>query len=133
LCLETLKRISTVCDIYDLKNLQTNLWLQFIYQSAVSYATFQMKVEAKKALKVFMEETLLFVKKGFELHGDTYFNGIDTWFEKMKVYMNAPRDKKTVLESILPALKHPAFAEILEEKELLLYKKQIEHLLQEMK
>jgi transcriptional regulator with XRE-family HTH domain len=131
LCLETIKRIEKTSEVYDLKNLHPNLWLQFIYQSTVVYASLGWNEKAKEALQTFVDRSLEFVKTGFDLHGDSYFTQISTWFEKMKVFVNAPRDKKSVLESLLPALEHPTFAAFAQDKEFILCKKKIQLALQQ--
>ena len=51
----------------------------------------------------------LFHTKGMILHGDRYFDKIETWLDHSELGKNAPRDKKLVLDSAKQALEHPAF------------------------
>lgn len=129
-CMTTIQRLEAVCTSYDIKELNTNLWLQFVYQKAIFYAQINHKEEAIEALVSFMEESKNFIQKGFEFQGDAYFEQMKDFFEQMKFATNAPRDEKTVLESILPALEHPAFLGLEKEPKIQLGKKNLIHLLE---
>lgn len=129
-CNTTIQRLEAVCASYKMKELNTNLWLQFVYQKAVIYAANGQKEDAVEELNSFIEESIKFIKKGFEFHGDAYFEQIKDCFEQMKLATNAPRDERTVLESILSALEHPAFVGLQEEPKIQLGKKNLIHFLE---
>ena len=76
------------------------------------YAMQNRKQEALEALKIYVEDGISFVKDAMYLHGDNYFDKLDTHFKKIEEYTILPRNKQTVLASIRQDLEHPIFKEI---------------------
>ena len=110
-CEETLKRITTVSQAYDLEHLHPNAIALFYYQGAVTYCMNGKKEEAIQLLQRFVRCLEYILREdAFILHGDNYFDKLDVWIEQLDLEGNAPRDKKIICESGLQALKHPAFA-----------------------
>lgn len=107
-CDITIRRISAVIDTYDLENLHPNTTLQFHYQAAIFYCAYQQKEQALEELNHFVTGTLAFLKKGITLHGDTYFNRLDEWFDQFTLGIEAPRNDKVVFHSAVQALDNPA-------------------------
>ena len=48
------------------------------------------------------------------LHGDSYFDRLDVWIDRLPLGDMAPRDKAFARQNALDALKHPAFSSIKE-------------------
>lgn len=48
------------------------------------------------------------------LHGDSYFDRLDVWIDRLPLGDMAPRDKAFAKQNALDALKHPAFSSIKE-------------------
>lgn len=51
------------------------------------------------------------------LSGDTYFDRLEEWIERLPLGDMAPRDKSFAKQSALQALSHPAFLDLKESEE----------------
>lgn len=109
--IETVERIRQVMEIYDVKQLHPNVFLQFLYLCAQFYCAHGMKEPALQMLKQYAKGSVEFVKKGISLHGDAYFDKLGNYFQRYEMGM-APRDEKTILDSAAMALEHPLFDKI---------------------
>lgn len=110
ICEITIQRIRQVMNVYDVEHLHPNTAAQFWYQTAIVYCMHNKEQEALEALEEFVSSIdCLFHTKGMILHGDRYFDKIETWLDHSELGKNAPRDKKLVLDSAKQALEHPAF------------------------
>lgn len=109
-CRETICRIGNVMEQYRLENLHPNLAAQFHYQTAVVYAANGEEEEAIKALRLF-ESCVDRLLKAEEviLHGDGYFDRLDSWIEELPLGEMAPRSRTFICQNIKEALGHPAF------------------------
>ena len=58
----------------------------------------------------------LLTAESIELHGDSYFNLLDVWIDRLPLGSMAPRDKSLIVQSLKEAMAHPAF-DILREKD----------------
>ena len=106
---QTIERIDKVIEVYELHQLHPNSYLKFQYVKAMFYATHDKTKEAVKALRVYVEDGISFVKNAMYLHGDSYFDKLDNHFKKIEEYSILPRNKQTVLVSIRQDLEHPVF------------------------
>ena len=70
----TIERIDKVIEVYELHQLHPNSYLKFQYVKAMFYATHDKTKEALKALQVYVEGGISFVKNAMYLHGDSYFD-----------------------------------------------------------
>ena len=125
-CEETINRIRKVIEAYDIKNLHPNISLQFKYQEAIFYSSYGHREKALKSLEEFVNGSIKFIEEEFFLHGDKYFNRIEEWFEDFVLKTEAPRNRKIVIESLLPALENPALSVLFDEKEYKELKMKIE-------
>ena len=125
-CINTIGRTTQVIDAYDLINLHPNITLQFYYQTAVFYAIHQREQEAISMLESFVRGSIDYLNKGFDLHGDGYFNLLDQWFQQFP-NVAPPRNTKIVLESLIPALEHPMLSTLFESDRYKHLKKIIEN------
>jgi len=124
-CQETIARITNVMEQYQLEHLHPNLAAQFHYQTAVVYAANGMDEEALRTLHLFEKciNRLLQAEK-VVLHGDEYFDRLDTWIEALPLGAMAPRSRKFINQNLQTAFCHPAFERLKENPE---FKRIIQH------
>lgn len=124
-CQETIARITNVMEQYQLEHLHPNLAAQFHYQTAVVYAANGMDEEALRTLHLFENciNRLLQAEK-VVLHGDEYFDRLDTWIEALPLGAMAPRSRKFINQNLQTAFCHPAFERLKENPE---FKRIIQH------
>jgi transcriptional regulator with XRE-family HTH domain len=125
-CEATIHRIRQVIDAYDLEHLHPNISLQFHYQTAVYYCVHSETDKALEELELFVSGSLRFIENGLNLHGDQYFDRIEEWFEEFALKTDAPRNKKVVMDSLIPALEHPALSVLFDTEEYKEMKERIE-------
>ncbi|MBR4026226.1 MAG: helix-turn-helix transcriptional regulator [Lachnospiraceae bacterium] len=123
--LETIQRVQKIIEVYQVDNLHPNSYLKFQYAQALFYATYGMEKEASVALKTYVEDGIFFVKNALYLHGDYYFNKLDGYFQKIEAITVIPRDKETILQSIIKDLENPLFTNIVNTPEFEEIKKNI--------
>ncbi|WFR56877.1 helix-turn-helix transcriptional regulator [Anaerocolumna sp. AGMB13025] len=109
-CEETIRRTGCVISAYNLDKLQPNLAAQFYYQSAVVYAIYKQTDKALEMLHKF-ERTVTYLLTGdnINLHGDSYFTALDSWFAQLDLGAAPPRDKKLIMDNAVESLDHPVF------------------------
>ena len=117
LCDETIRRTLGLMNLYNVDKLHPNVSLQFHFQCAVYYAVHGQKEKTLEILRDFVYRTVEFLDKGVLLHGDDYFDKLDQWFEEFNIGTSMPRKKEIVIDGVVKAMKHPAFAGISQEKE----------------
>ncbi len=117
-CEETIRRIAGVIELYHLEMLHPNVAAQFRFQSAIVYASNGREEEALAALHCFEKcvDRLLEAEQ-IELHGDDYFNRLDTWIGRLPLGSMAPRDKSFIRQSLRESMAHPAFGRLKEKEE----------------
>lgn len=117
-CEETIHRITGMMEQYHLQQLHPNLAAQFYYQSAVVYAQNGKNENAIAALSSF-EKCINELLRGGKtvLHGDSYFDLLDTWIERLPLGEMAPRDQSLVRQSVQGMFSHPAFEGIKDSRE----------------
>lgn len=116
-CEEIIRRLKGVMELYRLEALHPNLSAQFYYQSAVVYGKNGRTHKAMEALVSFEKcVDKLLTAESIKLHGDSYFNLLDVWIDRLSLGSMAPRDKSLIVQSLREALDHPAF-DILREKD----------------
>jgi transcriptional regulator with XRE-family HTH domain len=112
LCEETIRRISCIISAYALDKLHPNSAAQFYYQAAVVYALHKEQEKALEWLSYFVHTVnYLLTGDNIILHGDSYFNALDSWFLELGIDTNPPRNKKLVLDNVVQSFDHPAFSE----------------------
>lgn len=112
---EIIRRVEGISSLYRLKELHPNLILQFYVAVAQGYA---MQENREKTLYWLEQYVGICTTNIFplQLHGDDYFTLIDSWLEDLDLGIHAPRDDKTIKESMVKVmLEQPAFAFIQEE------------------
>lgn len=117
-CMETIRRITGIIEIYHLETLHPNVCAQFYFQSAVVYAAYGKEEKALASLSCFEKciDTLLNAEQ-VKLHGDDYFDRLDTWIDRLPLGSMAPRDKSFIRQNIQSIFANPAFESIKEKSE----------------
>lgn len=129
----TISRIEKVIEAYKLAELHPNACLQFLYVKAQFYSIHGEIKQATEALEGFVKGSINFVKSGICIHGDQYFNLIENFFQESHIDRVPPREKKTILDSVVETLEHPAFAGIQDTKKYKELKRLLETEGREMK
>lgn len=117
-CEETIRRITGVMELYHLETLHPNVAAQFRFQSAIVYAANGREEEALADLHRFKKcvDKLLEAKQ-IKLHGDNYFNQLDSWIDRLPLGSMMPRDKSFIRQSLRKSISHPAFDSLKEKEE----------------
>jgi hypothetical protein len=97
---ETLERILKVAEAYNLEKLNPNIMALTYLNGAYIYA---VKGEEERSLDMLQKYTDLCINGFFPytLHGDSYFNELDSWFEEFDLGSQAPRSEEVIKESML--------------------------------
>lgn len=110
-CEETIRRTDCVISAYTLDKIHPNSAAQFYYQAAVVYAMHKQQEKALEWLCLY-ERTVNYLLTGDNiiLHGDDYFNALDSWFSQLDLGPAPPRNKKLVVDNAVQSFGHPAFS-----------------------
>lgn len=118
ICEETIGRVEKLIETYDLEKLHPNITAQFLYQAAIVCCIHGKMEEALEKIKRYAVCVVdLLDSVPLILHGDSYFDAIDKWFEENALDVRAPREKKVIFDSVVQSLNHPVFAVLENEKE----------------
>ena len=106
---DTLNRIQSVADVFNLDELHPNVMALF-YLTAAQVLSSNGKYEnALDLLNKYADVCL----KGFfpfSLHGDDYFTEIDSWFQEFDLGTGTVRSESVIWESVIQGIVHnPAF------------------------
>lgn len=113
---ETVKRAQAVAELYDLRHLHPFFQLGFDLTCAQAFALRGEQERCLEALERFADE---FARNTapLDLHGDAYFNLIDSWLADLDNGTQLPRNAALVTEGLVDAvLQNPAFAGLADEK-----------------
>lgn len=110
---ETILRIDHLIDLYHLSEVNPNSVAQYEFSVAM-FST--EKSEKIRRLQLFSKYSLLILKtEKLSVNHDPYFDQIDTIIEQSNLGSSLVRDKKTIIQGIYEALRHPAFLELIED------------------
>lgn len=108
-CEETIRRAIGVAELYNIDKLHPNSGVQLYIQAAVFYTgagnfdkAFEMLDKTAYMLGLLFKEP--------RLHGDEYFDYIDSWIEKLDLGEISVRDVKIAAQSAKQILQMPALA-----------------------
>ncbi len=110
LCETLMKRIDQAVCAFDFQRLHPNIVGNYQYQAAIVYCTHGMEQEALSRLEQFMRLIRILFSQGLTLHGDSFFNRLDSWFQDSDLGTQSVREPKLVARDVLQAFEHPAFA-----------------------
>lgn len=117
-CQETIRRIDSLIETFQIDALHPNATAQFQYQCALFFTLQGQQAQALKRLTIYRDLVLTLLKTdNLQLHGDSYFDALDTYFEQLKLGRTAPKDKKLVVDSFQQSLNHPLFAPLMDTAE----------------
>ncbi len=106
---DILHRALSVSAIYNLEELHPNTMVQIYYTAAQLYGIKGMK---GKTLDMLQKYADLCTKRFFPitLHGDSFFDAMDEWFEDFDLGVNAPRDERVIKDDMYQmVLSNPGF------------------------
>ncbi len=109
ICQETIQRICEVIERYQIKQLNPNVAAIFYYQAAIVKCVQQQMPETLEFLKRYVQLVVTILEADTFLHGDEYFNQLDSWFENMDQGTQLVRDKSLILKSTIESLEQPIF------------------------
>ena len=121
----TIDRLEVIMQAYELKELQPNTYLQFVYAKAMYYMICEETSHALTELQEFVEVAIDFLTGEIRMKGDSYFDKLDGYFAKMDEYMVLPRNPQMVLSTLEQELLHPIFTPLFDHPE---YQKLLERL-----
>lgn len=110
---EILHRILSVAEVFNLEKLHPNIMALTYFHAAQGYC---IQGDDKKALDMLQKYTDLCVNGFFpySLHGDSFFNELDSWFKEFDLGAEAPRSEEVIKESMLQGIIHnPDFAALM--------------------
>ncbi len=125
LCEETITRIDTLIQKYHMVELNPNIVASYHFQVALYRASMGEQAATVQRLQKYAKAVYLLTEKGM-LHGDSYFNQLDSWFETLDLGTQMPRNKKIVVQSAKEKMNHPIFIELCGENEIAKLQKMME-------
>ncbi|MDO3410339.1 helix-turn-helix transcriptional regulator [Saccharibacillus sp. CPCC 101409] len=111
-CEQTMQRIDRLIEAYRLETLHPNSAALFHCQAAIVYSLNGKAENAIARLERYAFCIGRLLENDIMLRGDSYFDGIESWFEQLDMGRSAPRDRKVILDSAVQVLEHPAFADL---------------------
>ncbi len=106
---EILRRFICLSDSFHVESLNPNSLCQLYYIAAHGYAVLGNKEKALEMLGRYADICTTFLLP-FKLQGDSFFDRIEEWFRDEDIDLQAPRDEKTIKNSILQSvIENPAF------------------------
>lgn len=110
---EIMSRMFQIIDAFDIQSLNPNTSLGVFYQIALTYCIQGKQEDAILYLRKYLESIDMLVKD-FRIHGDQFFDRIDSFIETLDLGAMGVRDKKVVVESVLETLENPVFTPLFE-------------------
>lgn len=112
---EVLRRALTVSDAFDMKRLHPGVLVGLYITAAQGYMALDNKSKALDML-IRYTETVTGNIYPMKLHGDKFFDSIESWLKKLDLGTDLPRDEITVRQSMANAIiNNPLFAELTED------------------
>ena len=117
-CEKIINRIDQLLVAFDLEKLQPNTAANYHYQVAITYCMHQQEDKAYARLERFVDMVFILFEDGISLHGDEFFDQLDSWFAELDLGAQGVRNEKLVIENTIEALENPAFAGLTHKKQL---------------
>lgn len=124
-CLETIRRMDSLLENWN-QEMTHPSEANYHMQAAVVYMRHSMKDEALSRLERYVKCIGDCEAKEFRLCGDSYFDKLNAWIEKLPQEGCAPRSREVILESAAQIFEHPAFAPLQDEPRFLALKRLLE-------
>lgn len=106
---DILRRILSIAEVFDLDKLHPNSMAMAYLSAAQGYC---MQGNTEKSLDMLQKYTDLCTMRFFpySLHGDSFFNELDSWFAEFDLGASAVRSEDLIKESIIQSVaQNPAF------------------------
>lgn len=111
ICEETIRRIERIDEAFGLSAIHANAMAQFQLQAASVFCMNGKTEDTLIWLQRYAETVCRILKDShLSIHGDSYFDRLEQWYEASEMGNSVPRDKKVIRASALGALSHPSFA-----------------------
>lgn len=124
-CLETIRRMDSLLENWNQEMVHPSE-ANYHLQAAIAYMRHSMKEEALSRLERYAKCIGDCEARDFRLCGDSYFDKLDGWIEKLPQEGGTPRSKEVILESAAQIFEHPAFAPLQKEPRFLALKRLLE-------
>lgn len=106
--LMTASRLQIIIDTYDIDYLHPATSSNFYYSLSIIYATLGKQEEALNYLKRFIS-TIETIYNTPYLHGDNYFNLVETWLQDFDLGSELTKNKDLLIQDAIEALTNPVF------------------------
>lgn len=114
---EIVKHCKGVIQTFNAEGVFANAAVRFYFQAAVVFMEQNRKKEALEMLRLYTEIGVLELVE-ISLHGDTFLDELDGWFQEMDCTTSPPRSQKTINADLLAGLcSIELFSELQEEKQ----------------
>ena len=113
----TVKRLEVLMQAYEVKELNPNAYLQFVYIKAMHHMTCEEQELTLSELREFVMEAINFLTGDIRMKGDAYFDKLDGYFERMDEYLMLPRNPQMVLSTLAQDLSNPVFTPLFDNPE----------------
>lgn len=114
---QIIQRCVKLLEVFEVENLNPNAAAMCYYQAACAYMMLQNKVNTLKMLKKYTD-ACIHLLNNMTLHGDSFFDQLDSWFENYESGIQQPRSRQLVYDSIISSLGPDSiFAPLKSEKE----------------
>jgi hypothetical protein len=113
---EVLGRALVLAEAFDLKHLHPAVLVGIYICAAQGY---MIQENHDKALDMLQQYTEIVTSNIYplRLHGDTFFDLLDGWLDKLDLGTDLPRDEKTIRKSMADIIIHnPVFAKLADEQ-----------------
>ena len=124
-CLETIRRMDSLLENWNQEMVHPSE-ANYHLQAAIAYMRHSMKEEALSRLERYAKCIGDCEARDFRLCGDSYFDKLDGWIEKLPQEGGTPRSKEVILESAAQIFEHPAFVPLQKEPRFLALKRLLE-------
>lgn len=119
-------------ELFGVKHMSMQAVLMFYIKAAITYALQQRPDEAKRMLKGYFKQCLQ-IQFPLKISGGDYFYKLEDWIaNQLSIIQQAPRDERSIKIDLLRTIdQHPLLAPLLQDEQLSMYYKNLQHYLQE--
>lgn len=121
-CDQIVERLDAVIEVFDIKHLNPNTDAGYQYKIAMMLCARMVEKDERLEQQIFhrinnyVDSVIQLAKDDMEIHGDSFFFTLDSWFENLLLGTGAVRNHKVILESAIKALDIPIFQTLDQEK-----------------
>lgn len=123
---ETMRKLDGLLDIFNIEGLQENAAAGYHFHAALLYCMYGQYEMAMERLKKFAGLSGQLIETKVVLHGDAFFDCLDTCIGKLDLGAQGVRSQKLIADNIIQAFAHPAFAPLFDNPEFIRLKKRFQ-------